>query len=306
MAIFCTYECGSNDVAFAFLQDIPCQWPPLRSVPTVSEEDQRTWKTQSPVAKQMSQVWQRRFPNQPLVSKALDELVYIKMHLTPEGDRKQNCPWTIHTQDTRLWTNVVVYDLLQAHRDGIMDADGGYVMQEAFRLAAMLYIYETKFYPDGLFFLVPNLPARLRIVLAGHPGADWAELWPLKLWILSIAAISSEPDPPERAWFVDQLAQCLDLQVPEYWPWVSQLLRDILWIEEIYAEKAKSLHADLEALKSSSGKQRTKQEAHDREDDAALSELHSVEGQRATMVEQMIFHDGELSHRPKRRKRPTG
>ena len=262
---------NSNDVAFAFLQDIQCRWPPLRPVPIVSEEDQRTWK-QPPIAKQMSRAWQRRFPRHPLVSKSLDQLVYIMTHLAPEGARKQNCVWTINTEETRLWTDAVVYDLLRARRDEDVDADDGHVMQEAFRLAAMLYIYETKFYPDGLYFLIPDLPTRLRTVLEGHLGIDWAELWPLKLWILSIAAISSEPDTPERAWFVDQLSQCLDLQVPEYWPWLTQLLRDILWIEEIYSEKAKSLHAMLEALKSPSGAQDTKQGADNNGEIASLSQ----------------------------------
>ena len=197
----------------------------------------------------MSRIWRRRFPDHPLVSKALDDLVYIMMHLTPEEDRKPHCPWTIHSKRTRQWTNVVVYDLLQARCDEDLDADEARAMQETFRMAAMLYIYETKFCPDGLFFLLSNLPARIRTVLAQNPDIDWAELWPLKLWILSIAAISAEPDPTERSWFVYELSQCLELHDPEYWLQLTHLLKGILWIEKIYTEKAKSLYASLEALK---------------------------------------------------------
>ena len=242
------YMLMMNDIAVSYAQEIPCHFPAYAAVPPVpTEEDPPQSGIQLPVARQMSKLWRKAHPTQLTVAKTIDALVTIISNLNPRRELVPGILQTMHNEMTSLWTGVVLHELLQAQPDSDIASDDTYIMQETFRWGVLVFMFEFKYVPEGMFFLLRNQPSRLRNLLSEHRDLDWGTFWPLKLWCIVIGAICSPKDSAVRSWFVTELSGILTYLGSGYWRQMEQLVRKICWVDELFNEKADELRTELDA-----------------------------------------------------------
>jgi hypothetical protein len=89
--------------------------------------------------------------------------------------------------------------------------------------------------------MLQRQPPMLRRCLESGRDVDWAAFWPLRFWVITMGAISAMP--PEKEWFVQELAKLLRRLGRSFWRQMEEV-KDILWIDGIYERGPQSCSQD--------------------------------------------------------------
>lgn len=195
----------------------------------------------------MSTTWRSKFPQQDAIPSILDELATITAYLVSESNRTAGATWT-DSVATGLWVNPIVHRLLLLRIEELDVLTGIQVLQESFRIAALLHLGRIKFHSGLIAGLTRTHVARLRTCLSSGGAAHWLRLEPLKVWILVMGGISAEGPSPERQWFESELLKLARLMNMADWGRVEAMAKSVLWIDDLFHDHAEILWRDLGAL----------------------------------------------------------
>ena len=186
----------------------------------------------------MSALWRKSFPNQRELANVLDDLVAFSSSLEFESARASD--GVRLTLALRMWQCSSHQALLSLQDDD--SATHQWMLQEPFRHAALIYLYEVTC-NEGLSFMLQTHPRLLRRCLETCRDVDWAAFELLRLWVITIGAVSAPS--PEKEWFVQELAEILKCLGQSFWSQMEEV-KDILWNHEIYDKRAQAMFAELE------------------------------------------------------------
>ena len=196
------------------------------------------------LAKRMSSIWRRRFPNLPAIPRILDDLVVVTAHLKSEGSRTAGALWT-DSLATGVWVNPIVHRLLHLRIEQPDCSNCNDVLQESFRIGTMLYLARTKFHKSLISALTTIHVARLKACLSNECATHWDDLEPLKIWILVMGGMNAKEDSVERLWFelkILKTARRMNVTRREE---VEVVAKGILWIDELFHDDSQLLWRDL-------------------------------------------------------------
>jgi len=234
----------------AYAHDLPPTFPlpqdvlpniqvPPRPVPTPER---------SLLAQHMSEAWRKQFPGHSISADILDDLASVTADLLVErtnfGER-----FFSSTVTPLLWIDPIVHCLLQQRYRLHEPSDQASWIEEAFRVAALLFFGRLRRFDSEdplLFTLTAKHIPRLRQSLESTDEKDWGELWPLRLWALVMGAMETIKDRPSaREWFHNEmLAMAASLRFRS-WRAVEKVVKDMLWVEEVFHVRADVIWADL-------------------------------------------------------------
>jgi hypothetical protein len=144
--------------------------------------------------------------------------------------------------------NPIVHRLLQLRIEQPDCSNGNDVLQESFRIAAMLYLTRTKFHTSLISALIMTHVAKLKACLSNADGAHWVRLEPLKTWILVMGGMNAGESSTERLWFGSEILEMARHMKMTNWRKVEATAKSLLWIEDLFYDKAQTFWRDLEAL----------------------------------------------------------
>ena len=191
-----------------------------------------------PTARRLSALWRKSFPNQHDLANVLDDLVAFSSSLEFESARASDEMRL--TLALRMWQCSSHQALLSLQDDD--STTHQWMLQEPFRHAALIYLYEVTC-NEGLSFMLQTHPHMLRHCLEMGRDVDWAAFELLRLWVLTIGALSALS--PEKEWFVQELAKILKCLGKSFWTQMKEV-KKILWNDEIYDKRAQAMFAELE------------------------------------------------------------
>jgi hypothetical protein len=148
----------------------------------------------------MARTWRDRFPHHHAIPNILDDLAIVTAHLISESSRTAGAIWT-DSIATGIWVNPIVHSLLQLRIERPDCSNCNDVLQESFRIAAMLFLAWIKFHTGFISALTMTQVTRLKACLSNEGRAHWEKLEPLKLWILVMGGMNSEECSAESLWF---------------------------------------------------------------------------------------------------------
>lgn len=239
-----------TDVNVAYTHDLPPTFPlpqhilpdiqvPPRPVPTPER---------SLPAQHMSEAWRKQFPGHSISADILDDLASVTADLLVErtnfGER-----FFSSTVTPLLWIDPIVHCLLQQRYRLYEPSDQPSWIEEAFRVAALLFFGRLRRFDSEdplLFTLTAKHIPRLRQSLESTDEKDWGELWPLRLWALVMGAMETIKDRVSaREWFHNEiLAMAASLRFRS-WRAVEKVVKEMLWVEEVFHVRADVVWADL-------------------------------------------------------------
>jgi hypothetical protein len=239
-----------TDVNVAYAHDLPPTFPlpqhilpsiqvPPRPVPTLEG---------SLLAQHMSEAWRKQFPGNSTSADILDDLTSLTADLLA-GRTNFGEGFFSSTVTPLLWIDPIVHWLLQQRSRLRQPPDQASWIEEAFRVAALLFLGRLRRFDNEdplLITLTAKHIPRLRQSLESTDEKDWGKLWPLRLWALVMGAMETIKDRVSaREWFHDEmLAMAASLKFRS-WRAVEKVVKDMLWIEEVFHPRADVIWADL-------------------------------------------------------------
>ena len=177
----------------------------------------------------------------------LEDLITVIAHLAAEANRTAGTSWT-DSVAVGLLINPLVYRLYamrvriphRLHRESML--------QESFRIAALLFVARTKWHTVFISSLINLQAANLKDWIGSTKDNDWKGFEALKAWVLVIGATHSRRHSEERLWFLTEIlsgwkrAGCATLS--EY---LAQV-KGFLWIEDLFESAASEMWRDLRML----------------------------------------------------------
>ena len=196
------------------------------------------------LAKRMSSIWRMKFPTSPSIPSILDDLVVVTAHLTSEGSRTAGAVWT-DSLATGVWVNPIVHRLLHLRIEQPDRSNCNDVLQESFRIAAMLYLARTKFHKSLISALTAIHVAKLKACLSNECASHWDDLEPLKTWILVMGGMNAKEYSVGRLWFELMILKTARRMNVTRWGEVEVVAKSVLWIDELFYDDAQLLWHDL-------------------------------------------------------------
>lgn len=225
-----THHALSIDIQGSWLQDQFPHFPiPYDSLPSVhSLPVSSSAPSMFTVAANMSRIWRDRFPQRPVIPDILDDVVVVTAHLTSESGRTAGAIWT-DSIATGVWVNPIVHRLLQLRLEQPDCSNCNDVLQESFRVTALLYLARTKFHASLIARLTMTYVAKLKACLSNGDRTHWLRLEPLKVWILVIGAMHAEELSDERLWFELEILKMAQLMNMTDLRTVEATAKSMLW-----------------------------------------------------------------------------
>ena len=204
-------------------------------------------------ATQSALTWRVTLPDQPLIPDLLDDLVIVTAHLTAESIRTAGTSWR-DSISIGLLANPLIYRLLELRAEELDDNHHGMILQESFRLAALMFLRKTKWHSVFTTGPIQQQVAKLKTLLGGSQAQEddddnnWKEFENLKCWVLFMGAIYSIEHSAESVWFASEILRmvkkmkCVDLAE------MLSRVKSVLWFEDLFGEAAKALVRQLRML----------------------------------------------------------
>jgi hypothetical protein len=239
-----------TDVNVAYAHDLPPTFPlpqhispsikiPARPAPTPER---------SSLAAHMSEAWRKQFPGHSISADILDGVAGVTADLLFERT-KSGPRFFSSTVTPLLWIDPIVHCLLQQRYRLYEPSDQASWIEEAFRVAALLFFGRLRRFDSEdplLFTLTAKHIPRLRQALESTDEKDWGELWPLRLWALVMGAMETIKDRASaREWFHDEMLAMATSLMFRSWREVEKVVKDMLWVEEVFHVRANVIWADL-------------------------------------------------------------
>ena len=239
-----------TDVNVAYAHDLPPTFPlPQHISPNIQVPPRPTpTPERSPLAQHMSEAWRELFPGHSTSADILDDLASVTADLLVErtnfGERLFS-----GTVTPLLWIDPIVHWLLQQRYRLRQPSDQASWIEEAFRVAALLFLGRLRRFDSEdplLVTLTAKHVPRLRQSLERTNEKDWGELWPLRLWALVMGAMETIKDRVSaRVWFHDEMLAMATSRRFRSWRAVEKVVKDMLWVEEVFHVRADVIWADL-------------------------------------------------------------
>lgn len=239
-----------TDVDVAYANDLPPTFPLPQKILSSIEVPRRPTPApqRSLLAQRMCEAWRKQFPENIPAADILNELANTTADLLAERTRV-GARFFSSTVTPFLWIEPIVHRLLQQTFRPSKPLDHIAWIQETFRIAALLYLGRLRRF-DNEDPLMATLTAkhisRLRKSLGIIGKEDWDELWPLRLWALVMGAMECNQGCAEaRKWYLDEmLAMAASLRFRS-WREVEKVVKDLLWVDELFHRRADTIWADL-------------------------------------------------------------
>jgi hypothetical protein len=211
----------------------------------------RQWKSCCPSLRlivgtttQAAKTWREIFPDKPSLPDILDDLVILTAYLTTESIRTKGASWT-DTIAIGLRVNPLIHRLHGLRLSRSHSHERGDFLQEVFRIAALLFLKETKWHTLFVSSLVKSLVTELKSWLRETDENDWIGFEALKSWALVIGAINSGNYSAKRMWFevkilhMTRLIKCANVAD------MLGMVKSVLWITELFDEPAVMIWKEL-------------------------------------------------------------
>jgi hypothetical protein len=239
-----------TDVNVAYTHDLPPTFPlPQHILPSIKVPSRpEPTPERSSLAQHMSEAWRRQFPGHSISADILDDVTSVTADLLVERTNVGEHLFS-GTVTPLLWIDPIVHCLLQQRFRLHEPSDQASWIEEAFRVAALLFFGRLRRFDseDPLLFTqtARHIP-RLRQSLESTDEKDWGELWPLRLWVLVMGAMETTKDRVfAREWFHNEiLAMAASLRFRS-WREVEKIVKNMLWVEEVFHVRADVIWADL-------------------------------------------------------------
>jgi hypothetical protein len=239
-----------TDVNVAYTHDLPPTFPlPQHILPSIKVPPRPVPRLErSELAQHMSEAWRKQFPGHATSADILDDLASVTADLLAErtnfGER-----FFSSTVTPLLWIDPIVHRLQQQRYRLHQPFDQASWIEETFRVAALLFLGRLRRF-DGedplLFTLTAKHIPRLRQSLESTDEEDWGELWPLRLWALVMGAMETLKDRDSaRKWFHDEILAMAASQRFRSWREVEKVVKDMLWVEEVFHVRGDVIWAEL-------------------------------------------------------------
>ncbi|KAH8898164.1 hypothetical protein GQ53DRAFT_837144 [Thozetella sp. PMI_491] len=140
------------------------------------------------------------------------------------------------------WVNPMVHVLL-SWRPLELSAEPAALVQEAFRLGALLYLAPI-WRHFGVAPVISDRLVRNLQNLLDDPAIDRNENWKVILWALCVGACETQADD-QVEWFAKTIVSMLREQRIQSWEDAMVHVRDVLWVDEVLAARASKLEAQI-------------------------------------------------------------
>ena len=198
-------------------------------------------------AAQISKTWRETFPEQSLIPGILDDLVIVTAHLTAESIRTEGASWS-DSIGTGLLVNPLVYQLYELRVGELRHGSRGEVLQEVFRIAALLFLRRTKWHAVFVSSLIDSQVVKLKHLLCTTNEYYWTGFETLKAWILVMGALYTRSHSAERLWYETEILRELGCMEGVGLPDLLAQVKGILWFEDLFAEFELTLRKELRML----------------------------------------------------------
>lgn len=195
-------------------------------------------------ASQAARVWRYTFTEGPPIPDIIDDLVKVTAHLASESLRTESACWSDITT-TGLLVNHLIFRLHEIRFKQPHYHSRRIVLQEAFRIAALLFLRRTKWHAMFVSTLVESQVAMLRTWLEDASESDWKGFETLKSWALVMGACSSNKHSAERLWFIKELLHMVRLMHLANLADMLTLVKSVLWFEDLFGEMAQLVWKEL-------------------------------------------------------------
>jgi len=240
-----------TDVNVAYAHDLPPTFPlPQHILPNIVVMPPRPVPPpkRSSLAQHMSEAWRKQFPGHSISADILDDVASVTADLLVErtnfGER-----FFSSTVTPLLWIDPIVHCLLQQCYRLCEPSDPASWIEETFRVAALLFFGRLRRFDSEdplLFTLTAKHIPRLRQSLESTDEKDWGELWPLRLWALVMGAMETIKDRASaREWFHEEILAMAASSRYRSWRAIEEVVKDMLWVEEVFHVRADVIWADL-------------------------------------------------------------
>jgi hypothetical protein len=239
-----------TDVNVAYTHDLPPTFPLPQDILPSIQVPPRPLPTpkRSLLAQQMSQAWRKQLPDLTRAADILDDLASVTADLHVERIRVGDLFFSSSVTPL-LWIEPIVHSLLQQRHRPSEPSDHVTWMEETFRVAALLYLGRLRRFdnedPLMLTLTAKHVP-RLIEALESIDEKDWGKLWPLRLWALVMGAMETNKHRiVAREWYLDQMRAMAVSRRLRSWSDVEKVVKDMLWVEELFHIRADVIWADL-------------------------------------------------------------
>jgi hypothetical protein len=198
-------------------------------------------------ATQAAKTWREIFPDKPSLSDVLDDLAILTAHLATESIRTKGAFWT-DSIATGLRVNPLIHRLHELRLSRSHHHEREDLLQEVFRIAALLFLKQTKWHTLFISSLVESLITNLKSWLLETDENDWIGFEALKSWALVMGAINSENYSAERMWFEVELLHMARLIKCANVADMLGIVKSVLWIAELFNEPAEMLWKELRMI----------------------------------------------------------
>jgi hypothetical protein len=165
----------------------------------------------------------------------MDDLARFTVHLKSEAVRTEGRIYE-QPQFAASYIGPLIHRLLSLSTATVSDVeDQGDALQEACRLASILYLAEIR----RNFGILPVWSAtqlgKLRSLLE-ISAQVWAQFGTLKLWVLAMGVVEAREEE-QKSWFVERLGDASQVEGVQTMRQVVELLRQFLWIDDLHGSK---------------------------------------------------------------------
>lgn len=138
----------------------------------------------------------------------------------------------------------ICYELLvlRSHLDK-NDTRGALI--EAFRLSAIIYLYELRALFSYEPAAEPKYAGKLQNLLY-YSAIDWASADPILLWVLAVALTSRNVTPEQRAWLGGTFRTVVETQSVDNFEDLKSRIEQIVWDEAIMMRQTEALRLIFE------------------------------------------------------------
>jgi hypothetical protein len=195
-------------------------------------------------ATQAARVWRYTFTEGPVIPVLIDDLVIVTAHLTSEGLRTKGACWR-DIMTTGLLVNPLIFRLHELRRKQPLHQNRRIILQEAIRIAALLFLRRTRWHAMFASTLVESQVAMLRKWLENASEGDWTGFETLKSWVLVMGACSSNKHSAERLWFIKEILRMVRVMRLAGLADMLALVKSVFWIEDLFGEVAQVVWKEL-------------------------------------------------------------
>ena len=245
----CSDLASSINSQGSWLQDFPAIFPPpydllprLRDLP-VNSSDLSSFHN----ATQTSRKWHETFPESPLIPGILDDLKIVTAHLTAESIRTKKAIGT-EPVATGILVNPLVHRLYGLRLKKPYHCCRSETLQEAFRIAALLYLSRTKWTANYISTLFDLQVIKLKRWLSEMDDDLWEDFNILRAWILVIGALCSHEHSAERLWYEREILHMVRYVGGVTLPDLLSQVKSFLWFEDLFGDTALVVWKELRML----------------------------------------------------------